>query len=107
MFLSRPTDAYPSFIVGGKNATEFEPEFLLVKIAFGSSKNNRCAIVKKSEFPPVVREKPSKKDLKEYMRRNKNIKQSWLKYGDFNLLLYLAQEIDPATAHSIAEAVAA
>ena len=40
------------------------------------------------------------------MRRNKNIKQSPLKYGDFNFLLYLAQEIDPATVHSIAECVA-
>jgi hypothetical protein len=39
------------------------------------------------------------------MKRNKNIKQSWLKYGDFNLLVYLAQEIDPATAHTIAECV--
>jgi hypothetical protein len=78
----------------------------LVKIAFGSSKNNKFAIVKKSEFPPIIRDKPTKKDLKEYMRKNKNVKQSCLKYGDFNLLLYLAQEIDPATAHTIAEAVA-
>ncbi len=40
------------------------------------------------------------------MRKNKNVKQSNLKYGDFNLLLYLAQEIDPDTAHMIAECVA-
>jgi hypothetical protein len=40
------------------------------------------------------------------MRRHKNVKQSYLRYGDFNLLLYLAQEIDPATAHTIAECVA-
>lgn len=39
------------------------------------------------------------------MKRNKNVKSSYLKYGDFNFLLYLAQEIDPATAHSIAECV--
>jgi hypothetical protein len=76
-----------------------------VKIAHGSSKNNKFAIVKKAEFPPVIRDKPSKKDLKEYMKKNKNIKQSSLKYGDFNFLIYLAQEIDPATAHSIAECV--
>lgn len=44
----KTTDAYPSFIVAGKNSTEFEPEFLLVKIAHGSSKNNKFAIVKKS-----------------------------------------------------------
>lgn len=40
------------------------------------------------------------------MKRNKNVKNSYLKYGDFNFLMYLAQEIDPATAHSIAECVA-
>lgn len=40
------------------------------------------------------------------MKKNKNIKQSWLKYGDFNFLIYLAHEIDPETAHSIAECVA-
>jgi hypothetical protein len=78
----------------------------LVKIAHGTSKSNKFAIIKKSEFPPIIRDKPSKKDLKEYMKRNKNVKQSSLKYGDFNFLLYLAMEIDPATAHSIAECVA-
>ena len=78
---------------------------MLVKIAHGTSKHNRFAIVKKAEFPPIIRDKPGKKDLKEYMKRNKNIKVSALKYGDFNFLLYLAQEIDPATVHSIAECV--
>lgn len=77
-----------------------------MKIAHGTSNHNRFAIIKKAEFPPVIRDKPGKKELKEYMRRNKNIKQSALKYGDFNFLLFLAQEIDPATAHSIAEHVA-
>jgi len=79
---------------------------LLVKIAHGSSKNNKFAIVKKAEFPPFVRDKPSKKEFKEYMRRNKNVKNSALRYGDFNFLLYLAHEIDPTTVHSIAECVA-
>jgi nuclear protein localization family protein 4 len=71
--------------------TEFEPEFLLVKIAHGSSRSNKFAIVKKADFPPLIRDRPTKKDMKEYMKKNKNIKQSWLKYGDFNFLLYLAQ----------------
>jgi len=79
---------------------------LLVKIAHGSSNNNKFAIVKKAEFPPFVRDKPSKKEFKEYMRRNKNVKNSALRYGDFNFLLYLAHEIDPTTVHSIAECVA-
>jgi len=39
------------------------------------------------------------------VKKNKNIKKTSLKYGDFNLLLYLAYEIDPDTAHTIAECV--
>lgn len=38
--------ALPGFICGGKNVTEFEPEFLLVKIAHGSSRSNRFAYLK-------------------------------------------------------------
>lgn len=92
--------------MGGKSATEFEPEFLLVKIAHGTSSSNKFAIVKKADFPVIVRSRPTKKDLREYMRKNRNVKQSWLKYGDFNLLLYLSHEIDPQTVHKIAECVA-
>jgi hypothetical protein len=40
------------------------------------------------------------------MRKNKNVKMSALRYGDFNFLLFLAHEIDPTTVHSIAENVA-
>jgi hypothetical protein len=40
------------------------------------------------------------------MMRTRGIKNSWQRYSDFNLLLYLAEEIDPTTAHSIAECVA-
>lgn len=40
------------------------------------------------------------------MLRSRGLKVSWQRYADFNLLLYLAEEIDPATAHSIAESVA-
>ena len=75
--------------MGGKNSTEFETEFLLVKIAHGSSKSNKFAILKKSDFPAYNRDKPSKNDFKEYMKKNKH-KPAHVKYGDFNFLLYLA-----------------
>ena len=77
-----------------------------MKIAHGSSKNTKFSIIKRFDFPSVCREKPSKKNLKEYMMRTRGIKNSWQRYSDFNLLLYFASEIDPATAHSIAECVA-
>ena len=78
----------------------------MVKIAHGSSKNNKFSILKKSEFPPLNRDKPTNKSLKDYMNRNKNTKPSWQRYADFNLLLYLGSVMDNETAHSIAESVA-
>ena len=77
-----------------------------MKIAHGSSKNNKFSIIKRFDFPSISRDRPSKKNLKEYMMRTRGVKNSWQRYSDFNLLLYLAEEIDPATAHSIAECVA-
>lgn len=52
------------------------------------------------------RDKPTNKDLKDYMNRNKNTKLSWQRYADFNLLLHLGNIMDNETAHSIAESVA-
>lgn len=40
------------------------------------------------------------------MLRTRGIKNSWQRFSDFNLLLFLADMIDPATAHIIAECVA-
>jgi hypothetical protein len=40
------------------------------------------------------------------LTRSRNIKPSWHRYADFNLLLYLADEMDTDTAHRIAECVA-
>lgn len=54
-------EGLPAFICGGKPVTEFEPEFLLVKIAHGSSKSNKFAYLKTSEFPAVNQEGVAKK----------------------------------------------
>ena len=64
-----------------------------MKIAHGASNSNKFAILKKSDFPSFNRDKPSINDFKEYLKRNKH-KPSHIKYGDFNFLLYLADQID-------------
>lgn len=46
----------------------------------------------------------TKKNLKEYLKANKH-KKAWVKYGDFNLLTYLAESIDLGTAINIANCV--
>lgn len=76
----------------------------MVKLAHGSSKSNKFAILKKSEFPSYNRDKPTKKDLSEYLKKNKH-KPSHIKYGDFNFLIYLSDILDVQTALSIAETV--
>lgn len=76
----------------------------MVKIAHGSSKSNKFAYLKKADFPAKNQTGVTKKDLKEYLRKNKN-KPSHIKYGDFNLLVYLADLLDVHTALSIANAV--
>ena len=101
---SSPKQALPSFVCGGKNVTEFEPEFLLVKIAHGSSRSNKFAYLKGTGFPSKYQEGASKKDLKEYLKTNKH-KASHIKYGDFNLLIFIADTIDLGTAIALANAV--
>lgn len=77
---------------------------MLVKIAHGSSKSNKFAILKKSKFPAKNQQGATTKDFKEYLRENKK-KASHIKYGDFNFLIYLADILDIETAVSIAECV--
>ncbi len=57
-------EALPGFICGGKPATEFEPEFLLVKIAHGSSRSNKFAYLKTAEFPSLSHGSINKKVFK-------------------------------------------
>lgn len=77
----------------------------MVKIAHGSSNSNKFAILKNSEFPVFNRVKATIKDLKEYLKKYKH-KPSYIKYGDFNLLMYLAEALDIETVLSISEQVA-
>ena len=85
---SNDKEILPAFICSGKAVTEFEPEFLLVNIGHGSSPDNRFFILKNAEFPAHGRKKIEKNDLKSYLQKFK-AKPAFIKYGDFNLLLYL------------------
>ena len=77
---------------------------MLVKIAHGSSRSNKFAYLKGSGFPVKHHEGATKKDLKEHMKTNKH-KPSHIKYGDFNLLVYIADTIDMGTAIALGNAV--
>ena len=94
----------PSFINQDKAVTEFEPEFLLVNIGHGTSQDHRFSILKNAEFPARGRKKITVSDLKAYMQRYKS-KPAFTKYGDFNFLLYIAEEFDLETARTLGHAV--
>lgn len=50
-------DIIPTFICAQKTVTEFEPDFLIVSIAHGSSPDNRFSILKNADFPAHGRKK--------------------------------------------------
>lgn len=75
-----------------------------MKLAHGSSRSNKFAYLKKADFPAKNQVGATKKDLKEYLKKNQH-KPSYVKYGDFNLLIYLAELMDIQTAISIANSV--
>lgn len=86
--------------------TEFDLEFLLVKVASGASTSNKFAILKNNEFPVLNRGKVKKNVLREYIKANFR-KKSTVKYGDLNLLLLIAELIGVDTAMEIALKVSA
>jgi hypothetical protein len=82
----------------GKQVQEFEPDFLLVKVADGG--NSKFRVIQNSDFPVENRDKQitvtsrrliffKKDDVIKYFYRHKSDK-SWVKYCDFHLLIYLA-----------------
>lgn len=77
---------------------------MLVNIAHGTSQDNRFSIIKNADFPALSRKKVDTKDLKAYMQKYKT-KPAHIKYSDFNLLLYIAQEFDLETARTLGHAV--
>jgi len=94
----------PVVYLGGKEATEVEIEYLLVKIAAGEGKNKKFSIMKNNIFPPSSRGAIKTQQLKDYINRTKN-QPSTVRYGDLNLLLFIAEAIDLATAMEIGNRV--
>lgn len=76
---------------------------MLVKIASGTSKNNKFAILKNNNFPSMS--KISKPLLRDYIIKNRK-KDNLLKYGDLNLLVFVAETVDIDTAMELGLCVA-
>ena len=75
-----------------------------MKIAAGIGKNKQFAIMKNNFFPPSSRGPIKNQQLKDYISRTKN-QPSIVRFGDLNLLLFIAETIDLATAMEIGNRV--
>lgn len=80
----------PTVYEGGKAVSEFDIEFLLVKVASGASSSNKFAILKNNEFPTLNRGRVKKIVLKDYLKANMR-KHPLVKYGDLNLLMVIGE----------------
>ena len=73
---------------------------MLVKVAAGVGKNKQFAIMKNNLFPPSSRGIIKAQQLKDYIVRTKH-QSSIIRFGDINLLLFIAEAIDLSTAMEI------
>ena len=90
----------PTVYLAGKEVTQFEIEYLLVKVAAGVGKNKQFSIMKNNLVPPSSRGIIKAQQLKDYIVRTKH-QSSIIRFGDINLLLFIAEAIDLSTAMEI------
>ena len=95
----------PSIYVAGKQVEAFEVEYLLVKIAAGIGSNKKHSILKNNLFPPSSRGTIKTQDMRSYISKTKN-QPNIIRFGDFNLLLFIAEAIELETAMEIGVEVA-
>lgn len=77
----------------------------MVKIGAGVGQNKKFAILKNNLFPPSSRGKIKAQQMKEYVTKTKH-QPNIVRFGDFNLLIFIAEAIDPQMAASVGRAVA-
>jgi NPL4 family len=103
-----PNEMIPSVVKEGKPAKEFEPDFFIVSLGNGQPRSGiDYRYLKYYDFPVYNRGKkePTVKDFQDYLKRHKG-EPSQKKYASFQLLVFLAEFLDPHTAQVIADQVA-
>lgn len=82
------------FLTKGKLCDKVEPDFFIVNVAHGQSKNVQFNVLNNQDFPPANRKDPQRpSDVKNYLKKYKHL-PSFKKFANFHLLLYLAKMID-------------
>ncbi|KAF4728435.1 Nuclear protein localization protein 4, partial [Perkinsus olseni] len=92
----------PPVLASGSEVTEFDPDWLLVKVNDGVPLKKR-SMFRFSHFPRENRSrKQTPDDIKQYMRQIPAGTPSWARYADFHLLVYITLLLDEDTAGAIA-----
>jgi nuclear protein localization family protein 4 len=93
------------FLVEGKPTKKMATDFFIVRVNDTVPKKFE-KLFKHADFPRENRQTPQRRDdLKKYFKKIPTSEQSWSRFADFHLILYIAQEIDVDTAIMIAECV--
>jgi len=101
----RPGELIPTVLESGKETTEFDPDWFVVRVNDGAPKKPR-SLLNHSIFPVENRpEKQTRESMQTYFRKVAKLEHSWQKYADFHLLLYMAQEFDVDIVMEICNAI--
>lgn len=103
----KPNEMVPAIITEGKNVKEFDQLFFIVQLVQGFTDEKKdYSILKVREFPAYNRGPPATHaEYKGYLAKYKGEPVD-RRFADFNLLLYIAEVLDPQTAVSMAQSIA-
>jgi len=103
-------EAMPAILREGTGVKDFETEFMLISLAHGQPTGDNLAfnVMKRYDYPVMNRfgKRPTQGELKTFLTQSKQQKGNFQRFACFQFLLHLSDLLDPATALSIANAVA-
>lgn len=101
----RKHELLPAVLESGRDTADFDPDWLVVRVNDGAPKKPK-SLLHHAIYPVENRpERQSREALKEYFRKVSQIPESWARYADFHLLLYLAVEFDIDTVMDLCDCI--
>eukprot|EP00397_Hematodinium_sp_SG-2012_P015891 GEMP01016193.1.p1 GENE.GEMP01016193.1~~GEMP01016193.1.p1 ORF type:complete len:489 (+),score=117.12 GEMP01016193.1:80-1546(+) len=95
----------PTVLESGRETADFDPDWFVVRVNDGAPKKQK-SLLNHAIFPIENRpERQSREALKQYFRKVASLPQSWARYADFHLLLYLAREFDVDTVMDLCDCI--
>jgi nuclear protein localization family protein 4 len=100
------TELLPTVLQSGKEVTEFDPDWFIVRVNHGVPLKPR-GFFAHAHFPRENREneKQLMSSLKFYKEQLPSQEPSWKRFADFHLILFLAKALDIDTAFAVCDAL--